>query len=83
VPDQLAAGINLAELSSPMIRQAAEVHSLTPKHNYLHYVRWRQVQIPLGKAEPPHLYSAVEALGELERDPIRDQRRSPGHTGSS
>jgi hypothetical protein len=31
--DQLAAGINLAELSSPMIRQAAEVHNLTPKHN--------------------------------------------------
>ena len=31
--EQLAAGVNLAELPTPMARQAAEVHALTLRHN--------------------------------------------------
>ena len=45
--EQLADGVNLAELATPMLRQAAEVHGLTLKHNNIHFARWRQVQVPL------------------------------------
>ncbi len=44
---ELGAGINLARLATPMVRQAAEVHQLTLQHNRLHFVRWRSVQLGL------------------------------------
>ena len=44
--DQLAAGVNLAELATPMFRQAKAVHRLTLGHNDLHFLRWRTVQVP-------------------------------------
>ncbi len=72
--DQLASGINLAGLPTPMARQAAEVHALTLRHNNLHAARWRQVQVPMGKDSAPHLLKALDALDELEADVIREQR---------
>jgi lysophospholipase L1-like esterase len=45
--DQLAAGINLAPLSTPMAQQAAQVTALTTKHNDQHFTRWRTIQVPL------------------------------------
>jgi hypothetical protein len=47
--EQLAQGVNLAELSTPMTRQAAEVHVLTLRHNNIPAARWRQIQVPLVK----------------------------------
>src|SRR5262249_11570256 len=35
--DQLAAGVNLAEYATPMMRQALAVHRLTIHHNDLHF----------------------------------------------
>jgi lysophospholipase L1-like esterase len=72
--EQFASGINLAELPTPMARQAAEVHALTLKHNNIHFVRWRQVQVPMEKDPAPHVYEALNALDVLEADLIRDQR---------
>ena len=72
--EQLAAGVNLAGLATPMARQAAEVHALTLRHNNLHAARWRQVQVPLEKDTAPHLLKALDALDELEADVIREQR---------
>ena len=40
--DALASGINLAELPTPMARQAVEVHALTLQHNALHWWAWRR-----------------------------------------
>ena len=71
---ELAAGINLATLPTPMVRQAAEVHALTLRHNNIHFTRWRQVQVPLEKDTTPHLMSALLALDELEMDLVRQQR---------
>ncbi len=73
-PSQFAAGINLAELATPMVRQAAEVHALTLRHNNVHTARWRQVQVPLEKDVTPHLAQALAAMDELEGDLIAQQR---------
>jgi hypothetical protein len=72
--DQLASGINLATLPTPMARQAAQVHALSLRHNNLHATRWRQVQVPLEKEAAPHLLKALDALDELETDLIKAQR---------
>ena len=72
--EQLASGVNLSTLPTPMARQAAQVHALTLRHNNLHATRWRQVQVPLEKDATPHLLKALDALDELETDVIREQR---------
>jgi lysophospholipase L1-like esterase len=72
--EQLTAGVNLAELPTPMMRQAAEVHQLTLRHNALHATRWRNIQVPMEKDQTPHLLKALDALDELEADLIREQR---------
>lgn len=72
--DQLAAGINLAELPTPMARQAAAVHALTVQHVSIHQARWRQVQVPLEKSGAQHLAEALQALDRLEAELVRTQR---------
>jgi lysophospholipase L1-like esterase len=72
--DKLAEGINLATLDTPMARQAREVHALTLKHNNLHFVRWRQIQVPLQGEDLPGLSRAIEALDVLEADLVKQQR---------
>jgi hypothetical protein len=71
---ELAAGVNLATLPTPMARQAAEVHALTLRHNNIHYTRWRQVQVPMEKDATPHLMNALAAIDDLEGDLLKQQR---------
>ncbi len=71
---QLAAGINLGTLPTPMSRQAAEVHALTLRHNNIHYTRWRQVQVPMEKDATAHMLNALGALDQLEGDVVKEQR---------
>ena len=72
--DQLAAGINLAELPTPMLKQALEVHELTLKHNSIHAARWQELQVGLAQMSMPHLQAALDALDGLERDLVAQQR---------
>ncbi len=72
--EQLAAGINLATLNTPMFKQAMTVHGLTGKHNLIHFARWRQVQVPLQNDSSPSIQKAVVALDALEADLVRQQR---------
>ena len=72
--EQLSDGINLAVLpSTPMLKQAAEVHAITLRHNNIHFVRWRQVQVPLETALA-HKQAAMDALDALDSDLIQQQR---------
>ena len=71
---QLAEGINLATLSTPMTKQAARVHRLTLEHNTIHFTRWRQVQVPLQSSKSPNLRKALEALDGLEAEVVKEQR---------
>jgi hypothetical protein len=44
--EQLAAGVNLATLNTPMLRQAQLVHTLTQLRANTHNGRWRNLQVP-------------------------------------
>jgi len=75
---ELAAGLNLALLNTPMARQADAVLLLALKHNRLHTVRWRAVEV--GTAEittEPVTRLRGQLMDEMdaeERDLIRDER---------
>jgi lysophospholipase L1-like esterase len=73
---QLAAGVNLALLPTPMARQAAEVYALTIKHNNVHYARWREFQLPLHDDAPEHLQSVLDSLDALESDLVAAQQKA-------
>jgi lysophospholipase L1-like esterase len=72
--EQLASGVNLAELATPMTRQAAAVHALTLQRTAIHNTRWRQLQVPLQNTQSPELLNAMGALDQLEARLIQDQR---------
>ena len=76
--EQLAEGINLATLPTPMAKQAAEVHKLTLQHNNIHFQRWRQIQVPLADGRTPRVQKAARdlmaALDEDEADVLKEQR---------
>ena len=71
---QLAEGINLATLNTPMLKQAVQVHALTLKHNTFHSMRWRTVQVPSQKTKiPAALAKTLEGLDELEAEIVAEQ----------
>jgi len=75
--EQLASGINLAELPTPMVRQAANVHALTLQHTAIHNTRWRQFAGPATEtASPPNSSMRLKGLDELEAKLVHDQRAS-------
>jgi lysophospholipase L1-like esterase len=74
---QLADGINLAVLETPMTAQAAEVHKLTLQHTALHQTRWRAFQVPYVAAADPvkkHLPDVMNALDTAEDAAVAMQR---------
>jgi hypothetical protein len=71
---RLAEGVNLALLPTPMSKQASEVHSLTIKHNNIHFARWRQVQVPLQNDALEQSTAALNSLDQLEAELVRKQR---------
>ncbi len=76
--EQLAEGINLAPLPSPMLNQAMEVHQLTLQHNNVHFFRWRQIEVPLASHKSPKVQQAgqelLAALDEEEAVVVKQQR---------
>ncbi len=72
--DELASGVNLAELDTPMSRQAKAVHSLTLRHNDLHDERWHKVQVAYERSGYADLAKAIEGLDALEADVVAEQR---------
>jgi lysophospholipase L1-like esterase len=71
---ELADGVNLASLATPMAAQAAAVHALTLKHNNIHYARWRQVQVPLEGLSLKTIQPAMSTLDKLEDELVLQQR---------
>lgn len=73
--EELAAGVNLAVLSTPMLKQALAVHALTLQHNRIHFVRWREIQVPLkDQQRSPSTERTIAALDALEAELIKQQR---------
>jgi lysophospholipase L1-like esterase len=71
---ELASGVNLATLPTPMLRQALAVHALTLKHNNVHFARWREIQVPLENYSLSRMDDTTAALDSLEAELIAQQR---------
>jgi lysophospholipase L1-like esterase len=71
----LAKGVNLATLNTPMLRQALDVHALTLKHNNIHFASWRTIQTGLAAdSSPATKLEAEAALDKLDNELIAEQR---------
>ena len=68
-PAQLAGGVNLAPLATPIAAQAADVHKLTILRTNLHFTYWRAIQVPYSNVDScvkPHVDDAAKAFHEAE-----------------
>ena len=76
--EQLAEGVNLAVLPTPMAKQAADVHRLTLQHNNLHFARWRSIHVPLANTKSARVQKALtellQGLDEDEAEVVKQQR---------
>jgi hypothetical protein len=72
--EALEAGVNLAVLSTPMERQAREVHALTVKRNAVQFSRWRKALVPLHAGHSQRLLAALRALDSMEAELASRQR---------
>ncbi|MDQ6677530.1 MAG: SGNH/GDSL hydrolase family protein, partial [Acidobacteriota bacterium] len=58
--EDLGRGINLAMLSTtPMMKQAMDVHALTLKRTGIHQFRWRNIQVPMASEDLPNKAAAM------------------------
>ncbi|WP_165226264.1 SGNH/GDSL hydrolase family protein [Aquisphaera insulae] len=69
----LGSGVNLAELETPMTKQALAVHHKTIDHTQMHKYRWRDIQMRFPNAPAEYVGSAVEGLDGLERTIVAEQ----------
>lgn len=73
--EQLAAGVNLALVSTPMLNQSLAVHALTLQHTRINFVRWREVQVPFNtKPQSAGTVRTMASLDALEAELVRKQR---------
>lgn len=70
---QLAQGINLADLDTPMSKQANDVRELTVKRINIHQDRWRVLQVPLHDMNISDLNGALTALDNIEEEVVQQQ----------
>lgn len=79
---QLAAGVDLARLDTPMTRQAARLHQLTLAHQGVRFARWRSVQVALADYPSGDRSKASNALVALDAELVKRQHemaRSRAH----
>lgn len=69
---QLAVGINLASLDTPMRRQALRVLEQIEQHNHIMFLRWREVQIPYAASEGGQ--AALNGLDKLATELLEKVR---------
>lgn len=72
--EELASGVNLALLPTPMAKQAMDVHALTRLHNDLHFTRWRVVHVPHQDNLSTPYTKSMDALDRAEADIVKQQR---------
>jgi lysophospholipase L1-like esterase len=71
---ELAQGINLAVLDTPMSRQAMNVRDLTTKHLDVHQQRFHSLQAQLQGLDLQHLDETLKALDALDSEIVSRQR---------
>jgi hypothetical protein len=73
---ELAQGVNLAVLDTPMSKQAMTVRDLTQKRLDVHQQRWRTLQVPMASLDLLHLDEAMKALDALDAELTTKQRQA-------
>ncbi len=71
---ELAGGVNLATLETPMLAQSKHVLDLLRRHNDLHFARWRNIQMPASDLNADTLKTALAAIDALEADLVLKAR---------
>jgi len=71
---QLAEGLNLAGLPTPMAKQALGVHLLTLKRGDVHEMRWKQLQVALQDDNLARLPAVLEGLDAMDEELAVRQR---------
>ena len=66
--EQLAQGINLAGLMTPMAKQSLGVHLLTLKRGEVHEMRWKQLQVALHDDNLSRLPAVLEGLDAMDEE---------------
>jgi hypothetical protein len=72
--DELARGVNLALLPTPMLKQALAVHALTARRNLIRLARWQGVQVALQNETSPRVVEALSALDALDNEIVQQQK---------
>ncbi len=72
--EQLADGINLAMLPTPMMKQAFDVLNFTRWHNDLHFTRWRVVEVPHQNELSTPYHETIKAYDDAEAKIVKQQR---------
>jgi len=70
----LARGINLATMATPMSKQAQLVLDLTHRHNHLHFARWRMVEDALKDYTLTKKQTVLDGLDALEAEVVALQQ---------
>lgn len=78
---ELAAGVNLASMATPMMKQAGAVHALTLKRTGVHNTRWRQLQVPLAQDNLARVQAIMDNLDALDDD-LAARQRAAAQPGS-
>ncbi len=73
---ELARGVNLALLETPMSKQAKEVYDLTVSHCDVHNDRWRTVQVPLTPYNLAAAQPAMQSADALEQAILQKRREA-------
>lgn len=72
--EELERGVNLSVLPTPMVKQAMDVHRLTQQHNKVHFIRWRDVQVPFEKDGLANTPTTLAGLDAIEAELVKRQR---------
>jgi lysophospholipase L1-like esterase len=73
---ELAQGVNLAVLDTPMSRQAMTVRDLTMKRLDVHQARFHTLQAPMQTLDLQHLDESLKALDNLDNEIMTRQREA-------
>jgi lysophospholipase L1-like esterase len=73
--EDLARGVNLALLETPMLKQSLSVYAFSARLHSVRMASWQSVQVALQEEKSPHVGEAVSALDALENELI-DQQKS-------
>lgn len=74
--EEWARGVNIAGLRTPMWERAARVHSLTLKHNNVHFARWRTFEVPFQSERIGSMKAALDSLDAFEQELVARQRET-------